>query len=334
MKLALLIGSGVAATLVASSAFAGTFSGTAYYTFFPGGSQRVASSTYTYDDATHVFSLGAQNTLTNLPGADGLLFAPGGTHLLVMGQGPAIYNVDLSNPTAFTTTNIPGPGAFHPALNGSTVYTSGPYGQSNANLISATTDSNGNLSSIQQLDVTGDDSQVTQLAFAGGKVFYDNSQPNCCGSIGTIDLTTGNTTRIASSLNSAHGMVYDPYTGLIDLFGGGYLGFINPTTNAFGQEFGNGANFDQGAPDGQGHALIAGSDGITFVDYRASHDITHPDYTTFVPGFGGIDDIAPLAGAGSITGPGIPEPATWAMMLVGFGALGAALRRRRGRAFA
>jgi hypothetical protein len=33
-------------------------------------------------------------------------------------------------------------------------------------------------------------------------------------------------------------------------------------------------------------------------------------------------------GGGAPVG-GVPEPATWAMMLVGFGAAGAALRRRR-----
>jgi len=38
-------------------------------------------------------------------------------------------------------------------------------------------------------------------------------------------------------------------------------------------------------------------------------------------------DITSPAGAGG----GVPEPATWAMMLVGFGGLGAALRRRRVR---
>ena len=37
----------------------------------------------------------------------------------------------------------------------------------------------------------------------------------------------------------------------------------------------------------------------------------------------GVDNFQ-IAGAG-----GIPEPATWAMMLMGFGGLGAMLRRRR-----
>ena len=31
----------------------------------------------------------------------------------------------------------------------------------------------------------------------------------------------------------------------------------------------------------------------------------------------------------TFSGPGVPEPASWAMMLMGFGGLGAVLRRRR-----
>ncbi len=36
-----------------------------------------------------------------------------------------------------------------------------------------------------------------------------------------------------------------------------------------------------------------------------------------------------VEGEGPATGPGVPEPATWAMMLVGFGGLGAVMRSRR-----
>lgn len=47
--------------------------------------------------------------------------------------------------------------------------------------------------------------------------------------------------------------------------------------------------------------------------------------------FFGFDQMT-IGDVGQVTPPGIPEPSTWAMMLLGFGGLGAALRRQR-RAF-
>jgi hypothetical protein len=67
-------------------------------------------------------------------------------------------------------------------------------------------------------------------------------------------------------------------------------------------------------------ATIAGSDGSTFIDCRTSGNILQPDYVTYVGGFYNIDDVAPLAGPGS--NPSVPEPSTWAMLLIGFGGLG------------
>ena len=44
-------------------------------------------------------------------------------------------------------------------------------------------------------------------------------------------------------------------------------------------------------------------------------------------------EMTGTADAAAVPG-GVPEPATWAMMLMGFGGLGALLRRRRGLAAA
>jgi hypothetical protein len=44
------------------------------------------------------------------------------------------------------------------------------------------------------------------------------------------------------------------------------------------------------------------------------------------PGPVGLCDIGELCG--EITGPAIPEPGTWAMLIAGFGLVGATLRRR------
>jgi PEP-CTERM motif len=53
----------------------------------------------------------------------------------------------------------------------------------------------------------------------------------------------------------------------------------------------------------------SGSDTITF-------------YSRNDPGYLGLDLV-------SVQGPGVPEPAAWSMMLLGFGGLGAVMRRRR-----
>ena len=53
-----------------------------------------------------------------------------------------------------------------------------------------------------------------------------------------------------------------------------------------------------------------------------SATITGNGYETLILG---ATAVSPSAG------PAVPEPATWAMLMIGFGAAGTALRRRRGR---
>jgi hypothetical protein len=54
---------------------------------------------------------------------------------------------------------------------------------------------------------------------------------------------------------------------------------------------------------------------------------------TIVPGTYAftLDSPTPEAGSGSLTISAVPEPSSWAVMLLGFGGLGALLRRRRGQ---
>ncbi len=283
------------------------FNGTLYYTNFTGG-QNVNKVSYSYDQTTQMLTMGSAVNIASTPGADGIIFDPAG-QLLIGGQGSGqVYQVD---PSTGTFTGVaPSPGgtdqsSFHLALDpsGTKFYTS---------------DFGGALDTVplpfgipgSQAAVSGNDTGVTQLAFApNGNVFYDNGGPNCCGNVGLINLSTDVTTRILTNFAPAHGIVYDQFTGLITMFGGGNVGTIdqNGDLSSAKQALINNANFDQGAVDGFGHALVAGSDGITFIDYSSSHDITHPNKVVFVGGFPGIDDVAPLSGAGSGGGQ-VPEP--------------------------
>ena len=51
--------------------------------------------------------------------------------------------------------------------------------------------------------------------------------------------------------------------------------------------------------------------------------ILDPNFTLILP-----QGVGNLTGLGSIAG-SLPEPSTWALMLLGFGAIGAAMRRTR-----
>ena len=290
------------ASFLCSGAQATDFNGTAFFTDFSNGT--VHSVDYSYNDVSHVFTTGAPNLIATLPGADGIVFAPNG-NLLVGGQGTNhVFNVTPSSGT-FTSASTSTP-SFHLALapDGLFVYTSNFGGP----LVQIPLSNFGTANPPNITNVTGGDGGLTQIAFAAGKTFYVNGSPNCCGNVGTIDLNTGVTTRLASSVTAAHGIIFDPFSGLIDLFGGGNVATINPNTMAVSASVhptGAAADFDQGAPDGLGHALIAGSGGLTFIDYEGTSILT-PNFVTFRSGFGSIDDIAPLTGVGAP--PSVPGP--------------------------
>ena len=86
--------------------------------------------------------------------------------------------------------------------------------------------------------------------------------------------------------------------------------YFDPTLAAFADQ-----TFDL-ANNGQNFMGISGSAGETFT--KISFNFTN----------GGVADLRQLR-LGDIAAPAVPEPATWAMMLIGFGVIGSAMRRRK-----
>jgi hypothetical protein len=310
------------------SAHATVFTGNLYYTLFTGG-QNVWRIGFNYDDVAHNASLGSAVNIASTNGADGIIFAPNG-NLLIGGQGfNNVYEVNPSNGAVVNTQALRDQ-SYHLALDpsGTKVYTSNFRGPLDTVNIPIGT-------GAALTTITGSAAGLTQVAFGNtGTVFYVDGSPNGGGNLGTINLGTGVTTQLYGGVTPAHGLIFDPFTNLITMFGAGQTGTMNATTGlggvaTSGAIYGVG-DFDQGAVDGLGHALVAGSNAITFIDYSVSHDITHPDHVFNFGGFNGIDDVAPLVGPGSNPNP-TPEPASLALLGLGLAGLGFS-RRRKARA--
>jgi len=304
-----------------------TFSGTFYFTHYQGGGDNVWKDTYSYDQTTQTLTQGTVVGIAAVNGADGIIFDAHG-HLLVGGQGQDVIHMLNQNGTSVDNEPLRDQ-SYHLALDpsGNFVYTSNFGGP--LDIAPLTASGFGGAATLHS--VTGGDTGLTQLAFdpKTGQTFYDNSQPNCCGSFGTINLSTYVTTQLRASETAVHGMTYDPFTGLITFIGDGYVGTYNPTSDPYLQNKINGADFDQGGLDGFGHALIAGSNEVTFIDYSISGDITNPNKVIVLndPGFENIDDIAPLSGPGSHRS--VPEPGTLALLAAALTSLVFVRRRKR-----
>ena len=87
-------------------------------------------------------------------------------------------------------------------------------------------------------------------------------------------------------------------------------------------------------------ANVTGKDGFARFKAEFSHTLAWGNTTSFTDPDTGVTltgvDITSASGfdyahPGSVVAPGVPEPATWAMLVSGFGAVGAAARRRERR---
>lgn len=168
--------------------------------------------------------------------------------------------------------------------------------------------------------VTGRTQQGTAVNFTGTTVGGSNviaangGQARVEGDLNTITSNPNDTLGLTSlNFSLAGGTTFNNLE--FNLFGGSGSAAFAITDNE-GQVF----NFSQALGNGENFFGFVGIDGQT---------IRSVSITTA----GGIQDIRQIRLDQSVAA-AVPEPGTWALMLLGFGGIGASLRRRRSQTIA
>jgi hypothetical protein len=215
----------------------------------------------------------------------------------------AVIAATLSAVPASATTNLIANGDF--GTGDFTDWTLGPYGYGGA------TGNGGGSPTVTSFNITGSGAQTAaQLdvgiagnsiqAGQGGGISFVQSFTT---SGGTIDFSAAiaavNTAQAATNLN-----------------GGDFAALINGVQIAY-YSFGSIA---AGVTD---RATLSGTDVLSGGTYNLEIDISRP----FLPPSNLDQYISNIVVDGPAVG-GVPEPATWAMMLIGFGGIGWAMRRQ------
>lgn len=263
-----------------------------YTTYSPPAVKKVA---FTYDASG--FRVGKRVLIANLPGADGIVFAPNGN--LIVGGGPTgmVFQVDPDS-GAVQSVRSGAPAAYHVSVDpsGARVWAAGLPGA----LAEVPLDP---FADGTVRPVTGDDALVTSVGFALGKAFYTTSDANGGGNFGRIDLTAMRTERLMTDLRGAHGITFDEMTASLFLFGSFSILQIDSGTPTVISSQRNvlGMRFDQGTVDGRGHLFAADNGGrLVFIDYSVSRKVGEPGNrveTRFLDP--NLDDLAPLTGPGA-----------------------------------
>ena len=172
--------------------------------------------------------------------------------------------------------------------------------------------------------VTGNDILLIDKNYVeGGTLFFNANSPNVA-----VDLTgAGNTSPldgIFQSVATQVGKIYrlSFYVGNAAPIGGNGGVYVLPST--VNLSINNGAI--QGFTNSSTAGTSSGGNGINFQQFTttftatgASTLIAFSNGTPVGDNYAGLDDVSLIA---------VPEPATWAMMIMGFFGLGTILRRR------
>lgn len=175
-----------------------------------------------------------------------------------------------------------------------------------------------------------------QLVFTGSSVFSGDTtgglvynRPIANGNLPPVSLSgvgtavryvvTPFTVTISGNYNFLNTTNYDSYLGI-------HVGSFDPTNGllnavAYSDDF-------NGTLDG-GFSNLALVSGVSYFAISSGFDNT--DFGAFRLDVNGPGNILPIGAPPPPPPPpgGVPEPSTWAMMLLGFGFMGSALRRRR-----
>ena len=143
-----------------------------------------------------------------------------------------------------------------------------------------------------------------------------------------IDLTTG-TILSTQSQPDVVGMAYANGQIWITHWGAQQVGIWDPLTNVFTPEFSTPTAAGGLAYDPTGGIMWVGLGGGTVVPYTLTGTALNAGFQPFGPTSGG-DTIDGLAFLGEATPP-VPEPSTWAMMILGFAGVGFMAYRRKSK---
>lgn len=276
----------------------------------------VFKTPWSYDGTT--LTIGSSTTVATTKGADGIVFTPSGTDLLVGGQeANQIYDVDPS--TGTVTASNAGKNAYHLVVdpNGGSVWGFGSQGDNvpaAGARVPLPVDPTTPGTDYPVTKADGSSYGVTELAFVPAAdtglglsssqeyenkyaIFYTAGRDDGYGDFGYLVPGSGDSFvahPLQTGVHWAHGLKYDPFTGDLLATGSNMIVQIDPSvltpdpaTFSIVSSYTAPANaggtpqLDQVTTDGQGQLFVADNHGyVYFVDYSKTSMIGDPTNVT------------------------------------------------------